>query len=148
MADLRLERDFGVTPARLFEVITTHALVVQWWGHDGMDLPDTHLDFSRTGPWHAVMVTGDGTRLKMSGQVTHVTPPVSVGFTWGWHDPQGQRGAETHVTFTVQPIAQGARLIIDHRDFVTDDIAAQHTRGWAGPLDRLARFLKAENKTA
>lgn len=141
MADLRLEREFNVSVERLFEVITSHAMVVQWWGHDGMSLPQERLDFSRPGPWFSVMEGSAGNRMKMSGQVTRVDPPNMLGFTWGWHDQDDLRGAESHVTFTVVETARGAKLIIDHRELPTEDIAAQHARGWAGPLARLERFL-------
>lgn len=141
MADIHIFRDFNVSPARLFEAITTDAQILQWWGHDGMDLSDTALDFTRTGPWHAVMIGADGARYHMSGQVTHVRPPVSVGFTWGWHDAAGVRGeAESHVTFTVGTAPGGARLTIDHRDLPAD-VAARHEKGWGGPMARLARLL-------
>jgi uncharacterized protein YndB with AHSA1/START domain len=141
MSDIRLERDFAVTPARLFKALSTHALLMQWWGHDGMQIPDERLDFSRLGPWHAVMISDEGNRFKMSGQVTHVDPPHSIGFTWGWHDPDDQRGPESHVMFTVEKTSKGARLTIDHRALPNDDVARQHEKGWGGPLNRLERLL-------
>ena len=141
MADIRLEREFSVSPERLFEVLSTRAALVQWWGHDGMTLPDEQLDFSTLGPWHASMVSDEGNRFKMSGQVTRVDPPRTVGFTWGWHDPDDQRGAESHVTFTVVETAEGAKLIIDHRELLSEEVAARHSAGWVGPLARLERFL-------
>lgn len=141
MPDIRLERTFNVNPERLFEVITSHAMLVQWWGHDGMTLPEEQLDFSRLGPWYSVMISDEGNRFKMSGQVTRVDPPSTIGFTWGWHDPDDQRGDESHVTFTVVEVAAGSKLIIDHRELPSEEVAARHATGWAGPMARLERFL-------
>jgi uncharacterized protein YndB with AHSA1/START domain len=45
MVDIRLERDFAASPARLFEVTSSHATLIQWWGHDGMTLPEEQIDF-------------------------------------------------------------------------------------------------------
>lgn len=141
MADIRLEREFTASPARLFEVISSHAMLIQWWGHDGMTLPEEQLDFSKPGPWYAVMLSGEGNRFKMSGQVTRVDQGHSIGFTWGWHDDDDQRGAESHVTFTVVETGIGSKLIIDHRELPSEEVAAGHSEGWNGPLTRLARFL-------
>lgn len=141
MPDIRLERSFNVSPERLFEVLSSRAALVQWWGHDGMTLPDENLDFSRVGPWHSEMLSDEGNRFKMSGQVTRVDPPKTIGFTWGWHDPNDQRGPESHVTFSVVKTATGSKLIIDHRELPSDEVAARHSTGWNGPLTRLERFL-------
>jgi uncharacterized protein YndB with AHSA1/START domain len=106
-----------------------------------MTLPEEQLDFSKPGPWYSVMLSDEGNRFKMSGQVTRVEPPSTIGFTWGWHDPDDQRGEESHVTFTVVGTATGSKLIIDHRDLPSDEVAARHSTGWNGPLTRLERFL-------
>lgn len=147
MADLHLTREYNVTAQRLFEVITTQSDVLNWWGHDGMTLPDYQLDFSRTGPWFSRLIGEDGTVYKMSGQVTKVDPPRSVSFTWGWHDDADQRGAESHVTLTIDALDEGrARLTIDHRDLPSHDVAERHEGGWThGPLARLERYLATLN---
>lgn len=145
MSDIRLEREFAVTPERLFEVISTHSELIRWWGHDGWTFSDENISFSKTGPWFVDMRSDEGNRYKMSGQVTLVRPPHAIGFTWAWHDDDDNRGPESHVTFTVRESGVGAQLIIDHRELATDDIAAQHAKGWAGPLGRLSRLLHGED---
>ena len=101
------------------------------------------MDLSRTGPWHADMRCEEGNQYKLSGQVTRVSAPETIGFTWAWHDTEDQRGPESHVTFTVEAMPNGgARLIIDHRELPTEEEAKRHEGGWsAGPLPRLERFL-------
>ncbi|WP_170401079.1 SRPBCC family protein [Ruegeria arenilitoris] len=137
MADLKLEREFPTAPENLFAWISDGAKLLQWWGPEGMHVPEHDLDFSRLGPWYSVMQNAEGQQYKVSGQVTHVDPPNSVGFTWGWHDDQDQRGAESHVTLTVEPAGEGARLILDHRDLGDDEIAANHNQGWTSSLRKL-----------
>ena len=137
MADLKLEREFPTTPENLFAWISDGAKLLQWWGPEGMHVPEHDLDFSRLGSWYSVMQNAEGQQYKVSGQVTHVDPPNSVGFTWGWHDDQDQRGAESHVTLTVEPAGEGARLILDHRELGDDEIAANHNQGWTSSLRKL-----------
>ncbi len=142
MPDIRIEREFGVTPETLFRVVTEQADILNWWGYDGMTFPDYALDLTREGAWHFVMVGDAGKRFKLSGRVTHVNPPRSVGFTWAWHDEEDKRGPESHVTYTIDRTENGARLTIDHRDLASDDIAAEHEAGWTGgPLPRLERYI-------
>lgn len=142
MTDLRLEREFNVTPERLFAAVTRRADLLRWWGPEGMDVPEETLDFTKPGPWFSVMRNSEGQRYKVSGHVTHVTPPKSVGFTWAWHDERDTRGAESHVTFTILQTETGARLVIDHRDLGDDDASANHETGWSSTLRKLAALLQ------
>jgi uncharacterized protein YndB with AHSA1/START domain len=141
MTDLRLEREFKVPPERLFEVVSNQSELLQWWGPETMFVSDHNLDLSRTGPWFATIQNQDGQRFTMSGQVTHVDPPKSVGFTWGWHDENNQRGIESHVTFTVVNTASGSRLILDHRDLSDTEQSLSHESGWTSALKKLANFV-------
>lgn len=141
MADLRMEREFPVSPEKLYRFLTGSGEIVQWFGPEGVGVPDNQLDFSRLGPWYAVMSNSDGPFAKVSGQVTHVDPPQSVGFTWAWHDEDGARGAESHVTFTIMPTASGARLVLDHRGLDDSERSASHERGWASTLIKLEALL-------
>lgn len=142
MSDLRLERVFPVTPEHLFAWMTRPENLTRWWGPEGMRAAENQLDFSRTGPWFAVVVGDSGTRYKVSGQVTRVDPPNAVGFTWGWHDDADARGHESHVTFTILPDPAGAKLVLDHRDLVDTDQADAHTRGWTSSLNSLAATME------
>lgn len=141
MTDLRLEREFSVTPDKLFDWVSAPGKLLQWWGPEGMHIPEHTLDFSRIGPWYSIMQNAEGQQFKVSGHVTHVDPPKSIGFTWGWHDPDDNRGAESHVTFTVVASESGSRLLIDHRELGDDEISASHETGWTSALRKLSAHL-------
>lgn len=147
LADLRLERVYPVGVARLWAAITRPAEIVQWFGPTGVRLEQCEMDLSRTGSYVCVMIgLESGNRFKVSGQVTHVRPPDplngSVGFTWAWHDDDDTRGAESHVTFTVEPAGEGkARLVLDHRDLETTEMAERHSHGWGLTLDKIGAYL-------
>ena len=140
MTDLRLERRFKTTPERLFAFVSKAVHLLDWWGPEGLHIPEGDLDFTRTGPWYSVMQNGEGQRYKVSGQVTHVDPPHSVGFTWGWHDDKDARGAESHVTLTVKPDGDGALLVLDHRGLGDDEISKNHEMGWSSSLNKLEKL--------
>lgn len=142
MTDIRIEREFSVTPERLFSAITQSADLLAWWGPENMSVSEGQLNFTSTGPWFAVIYGSDGVRYKMAGQVTHVDPPRSVGLSWAWHDEEDQRGPESFVTLTVKQTTAGSQLVVDHRELGDGDIAASHEQGWTSSLASLATFLE------
>ncbi|MFT4959209.1 MAG: hypothetical protein ACI92Z_000282 [Paracoccaceae bacterium] len=141
MTDLSLEREFDIPAEQLFDWISSKGKVLQWFGPEGMKVAESALDFSQTGPWYAVM-SNDTMRVKVSGHVTHVDPPRSVGLTWGWHDEDGARGAESHVTLTVVPTKIGARLLLDHRDLDDSEQSARHEQGWISTFNKMATIIE------
>ena len=142
MIDIRLERDFRVSPQRLFAAITSGAELVSWWGPESCAVTNHQLDFTTTGPWFAEIGNDEGDRWKMSGQVTHVDPPRSVGFTWGWHDlDTDERGAESFVTLTVAETSTGSRLIVDHRGLADAEVGSRHEQGWLSSIRSLTTHL-------
>jgi len=143
MAELTLERVFKAAPEKVFDFITQPGNLTKWWGPEGMSLPDAKLDFTRTGPWHSVMQNAEGQQFTVSGQVTHVDRPKSVGFTWAWHDDKGARGSESHVTMTLRPQGSGTAFTLHHRDLSDETNAANHNQGWTSSLRKLERLANA-----
>lgn len=135
---LHLERSFAVSPERLFAWVTQADKLMQWWGPEGIDVFESDLDLTRPGAYFAKMRGSEGAVYHVSGQVTHVSPPRSVGFTWAWHDDAGLRGPDSHVTFTIKADGKGARLLISHRDLPTPELAESHAKGWGSTLEKLS----------
>lgn len=98
MAELVLERNLSAPIERVFEFITQPENLLKWWGPERMTIPEGALDFTRLRPWDSVMMNGEGTRYKVSGEVIEITPPTRVAFTWAWHDDNDARGHESTVT--------------------------------------------------
>ncbi len=138
MADLKIARRLNAPIDKVFDFVTKGEHLVKWWGPEGMSLPDRWLDFTKTGPWHSVMENAEGQKFKVSGQVTRVNAPYSVGFTWAWHDENDQRGAESHVTLTLAGNADGTTNFTLHHQQLADDTSAQsHEQGWTSSLRKL-----------
>lgn len=138
MTELTLERSFKAAPEKVFEFVSKTEHLLKWWGPEGMSFPEHNLGFSETGPWVSVMQNAEGKRFKVSGQVTHVDPPHSVGFTWAWHDENDQRGVESHVTIKLVPSQTGGTdFTLIHADLPNDDVAVNHEHGWTSSLRKL-----------
>jgi len=142
MPTLTLERRLNAAPDRVFDFVTKTENLLKWWGPEGVHVPEHQLSLEAKGPWMSVMQNSDGQRYKVSGQVTHVDPPVSVGFTWAWHDESDTRGVESHVTFRLVPAQGGGTdLTITHVDLPDDTSAQNHDKGWSSSLNKLEAAL-------
>lgn len=144
--DLEFVRDYPVALTRLWRAVTEPVQLIQWFGPEGVYIETCELSLTRTGPWHCVMVgKQSGGVFHVSGHVTSVHPPEdgrgSVAFTWAWHDGDGTRRPESHVTFTVEQTATGARLTLSHVALGDLDAARDHTQGWLSTLRKLDTLL-------
>ena len=138
MTVLTLERTLPAPQQTVFEFISMHENLLKWWGPEGMHVPEGDLDFTETGGWYSVMQNAEGARFKVSGQVTKVSPPDLVAFTWGWHDENDERGHESHVTITVADAGNGqTKLTLRHQDLADEESAANHNMGWTSSLHKL-----------
>ncbi len=141
MTELVITRTLAAPPEKVFAYVSDTQHLLKWWGPEGMHVPEHELAFDRLGPWMSVMMNDEGQRYKVSGHVTHVDPPNSVGFTWAWHDENDKRGVESHVTIKLVPAAKGGtEMELRHVDLPDDDVAANHEKGWTSSLRKLERL--------
>ena len=144
MPTLTIERTFEAAPEKVFEFLSKTEHLLKWWGPEGTSVPEHDLAFDRKGPWMSIMQNDQGQRFKVSGHVTHVDPPHSIGFTWAWHDENDQRGVESHVTIRLVPAqAGGTDFRLSHADLPDDDSASNHQQGWTSSLRKLERLASA-----
>jgi len=143
LSELVITRVLRAQPERVFAFVSDTKHLLKWWGPEGMGVPEHQLAFDRLGPWMSVITNGEGQRYKVSGQVTHVDPPNSVGFTWAWHDEDDARGLESHVTIKLVPAAKGGTALeLRHVDLPDSDAAASHEQGWTSSLRKLERLAE------
>lgn len=136
-----LERRFNAPRQLVWDFVTRPENMILWWGHDGWTMQSHALDFTREGPWHADMLSGEGNRFHVSGEVTEVSPPDRVAFTWAWHDAEGNRGPESRVTFTVTPQGDATLFSLNHTGLPDAETATSHQGGWTHVLARLERHF-------
>ncbi|MCB1389612.1 MAG: SRPBCC domain-containing protein [Rhodobacteraceae bacterium] len=134
---VRLERRYAVPIERVFDYMTRPELLAKWWGPEHIVRVEGDLDLQRPGPWNSTMISGEGTRHRVSGQVTTVRHPTLVAFTWGWHDEAGRRGHESHVTIELSVEDGGTRLVLTHRDLADAEQVRLHGEGWTSTLRKL-----------
>lgn len=142
MSNVVIERHFKQSRDVVFSFLSQSDLILKWWGHEGMTIPDHSINFGELGPWHAKMIGGDGQKYHMSGEVTDVNEPNSIEFSWGWNDENGNRGKESYVRFEVSVSDQGGtNFKLSHRALENDESAKNHTMGWTTSIDRLEKLV-------
>lgn len=146
MTTLVLERTLAAPIATVFDFVTREKNLLEWWGPEGMTVPEGELDFTRPGPWFSVMQNAEGRRFKVSGQVTTVSAFDRVAFTWAWHDENDRRGPESQVVIALTEEGDDrTRLVLTHTDLADDESARNHEMGWTSSLRKLERKFPDRN---
>ena len=141
MSDLVITRVFRAGIDHVYDYISKPEHVMTWWGPEGMTLPRHDLNFGQAGPWMSVMKASDGSEFHVSGEVTDVDPPRSIGFTWAWHDAAGARGHESQVRIELEAIGDATRFTLTHSGLADADSVASHQRGWTSTLSKLQTHI-------
>lgn len=142
MIPLRLERDFPVDPEVVFTFVTKPDYLLLWWGHEGAVVTEHNLDFSKTGAWLSVLMTENGSRHKVSGNVIALDPPHFVEFTWAWHDKNDVRGHNSIVRFEISSNDRGGAIfVMTHSGLLDEESVADHKIGWESTLEKLERIV-------
>lgn len=141
MTDIVIKRVFRAGLDHVFDYISKPDQVLQWWGPEGLTVPVSKLDFRLPGPWMSEMHAPDGRVFKMSGQVTSVDPPKSVGFTFAWHDDSDERGHESYVLIELEATGDMTHFKLTHSGFADQASADSHAEGWASTLGKLEKII-------
>ncbi len=145
MPDLTLTRTLNAPLERVFDYVSKTEHLLKWWGPEYVSVAEHELALDKKGPWMSVMKNEAGDRFKVSGHVTHVEAPKSIGFTWAWHDENDTRGVESHVTIRLVPAADGGtELTLLHADLPDDGAAENHNDGWTSSINKLEKLAELE----
>lgn len=140
-ATLTMKRQLPADPATVFAHLTQTAHLLNWWGPEGTTIKDRALDFSQLGPWSAHMVGPSGDGGTVGGRVRVVTPPKLVELTLSFVMPDGSRGPESVIRFSLTANDGGTLLTLTQSGLNPDHIEDIRTKGWNSALGRLAQRI-------
>ena len=142
---LSLDRIFNAPRALVFAAWTQPQHLKHWSAPHGFKIPVNEGELRPGGPWHAVMVMPDGTKLALGGKYTKIIQDELLQFTHHW---DGDPGPETIVTvrFADAP-GGGTKLKFEQTGFASAESRDGHGGGWKECFDRLdALLLKLAKK--
>jgi uncharacterized protein YndB with AHSA1/START domain len=136
---LRLTRVFAAPRAVVFAAWTKPEHLKRWSAPHGFKIPENEGELRAGGPWRAVMVMPDGTKLTLGGKYTKIVPDELLQFTHRW---EGEPGPETLVTvrFTDAP-GGGTKLVFEQAGFDSSASRDGHLGGWKECFERLDTLL-------
>ncbi|NVJ97818.1 MAG: SRPBCC domain-containing protein [Alphaproteobacteria bacterium] len=144
-----LTRAFGVSPARLYELLSTPRYMERWFS----PAPEIGVrvelhDFRVGGAYQLAYTQPDGAIHIVKGEFVSVTPESQIVFTWTWEDPDPHAGILTLVTWDIEAAGDGANLKVTHERLPDREARERHAAGWGGTLDRLADIAQSTGELA
>jgi uncharacterized protein YndB with AHSA1/START domain len=138
---LAMRRRFKAPRARVFQAFTDLDVLRQWWGPEGMDLPEATLDLRVGGTYDFHMRNAEGGIHRVRGQYREIAEPERLVFTWQW--VRDEPTAEMLVTLTFHD--HGGETELEFLQTLMPDAESveAHKGGWTSSFDCLERLLAA-----
>ncbi|WP_426997167.1 SRPBCC family protein [Pseudarthrobacter sp. N5] len=143
---LVITRHFNASINVLWSALTDPDQAPQWVGPQGFRTPRETIeaDFEVGGRYRACMIKEEtGQELWWSGIHTRIDPPSRFEFTSAWDNDDGTRGFETEVTFELEELGGGTRMIFTQGPFDSVESREGYGGGWGESFDRLAAHIGA-----
>lgn len=134
---LYVEREFSVSPEKLFNAWTEPKVLCQWMGPGTVKCKDAQIDFKVGGTYRIHMISDEGDHV-VTGKYLEIKINKKLIFTWGW---EGGDVQDTHVTVSFVKNGNKTKLGILHEKFATSEAAEKHTYGWNGCIDKLEKYF-------
>jgi uncharacterized protein YndB with AHSA1/START domain len=142
--------DLGMPPERVFRALTTGE-VEQWWDSvRTYHVTGWKAELRVGGRWSLIVRLPDGTGLPAGGEFLEIDPPHKIVQTrkYDWDHPVVGRRTTT-VTYRLEPLAIGTRLIVRHEGFAgLPAAAAEHAAGSERFRDWLAEYAMPASASA
>lgn len=137
---LIIERVFKASPEKVFQAWTDPAILVKWWGPEGVTTPKCQMDVRNGGGWRTTMHMNSGEDHTVSGVYREISPPDHLVMTWGWEE-DGQRGHETVIDIKFEPVPDGTKMRFVQSVFQNTEMRDRHQGGWDSSFNDLARVF-------
>lgn len=139
---VRVQKRLTAAPEKVFHAFADAALVARWLRPSrDIKLSVLDFDFKVGGSYRFAYDRPDGVRMVVGGTYRAIERPARLVFTWLIEVPDEHAGLETIVTISIEAVAGGSELTIQHDRFDRSDAAGRHEAGWAGALELLGELL-------
>ncbi len=136
---VRVDRSFDVDIDTMWSLWTQPEHLARWFRPSLDDFGPTlaTMDLTPGGAYRIEMVTSSGEARAVSGTIVAVEAPVRLSLTWQWEGAPPASLVE--ITFTA--VETRTAVAIHHTHLASAEEAEQHSHGWAGCLESLARTI-------
>jgi uncharacterized protein YndB with AHSA1/START domain len=136
---ISISRIIKAPPQFVFDAWTQPALLVKWWGPEGVECPSAEVDLREGGEYRIENRHSDGSVTWITGVFERVRPPEELVYSWNIGAP-GADGSRVRVEF--RPHHEGTELVVTHERLAAE-ARDMHLQGWNGCLDGLQALAEA-----
>ena len=147
---LTISRTINAPRERVFEAWTDPARLHEWWGAgENFTAPIAEVDLRVGGAYRLGMQAPDQQAPYVVGGIyREVRPPERLVYTWVWEkgpsDTSDWTPPETLVTVEFLDKGGSTEVVLTHEQFPDEHMRDEHSQGWSGCFDSLARrFARA-----
>lgn len=142
---IKIFREFSARRELVFQAMSDPKYVRQWFfPQRDVVLTIDQFDFVVQGQYHFHYQFPDGMASRVCGQFLRILRPELVEFTWTWEAPDRHADVQTLVTWQLEDIPSGTRLIVTH-ERLPDDYLPMFRPGWNQTIQHLANLLDSIN---
>jgi uncharacterized protein YndB with AHSA1/START domain len=140
---LRIQRLFTAPREKVFQAWIEPDKMSKWLGRVTPQHSTRILeaDLRIGGRYRLEIRSPDGALHLLSGAYREVMPPEKLAFTWSWEGTPDF--GETLVTVEFHPRGTFTEVVLTHEFFPNKEACNNHTKGWHGCFDTLAKSLEA-----
>lgn len=142
---ISMVREFSARRELVFQVMSDAKFVRRWFfPRRDVVLTIDQFDFAVKGHYRFRYQFPDGMTSKVCGQFRRIVRDEFVEFTWTWEPPDPHADEQTLVTWQLEDIPSGTRLIVTHEQ-LPDDYLPMFRPGWNQTIQHLAELLDSIN---
>jgi uncharacterized protein YndB with AHSA1/START domain len=145
MYQLRMEQQFNVSRAELFDAWCRVETIKKWFAPGDMCVPEAEADVRVGGRYRVVMEETDGSQHIVTGQYLEVIVNEKLVFDWRWEGSE----VTTRVSLVFGSIDEDrSSLELVHVDFQDQDACDHHHQGWTACLENLRALAEPAELTS
>jgi len=124
---VRISRNYGVTPEKVWRAWTDPQALSQWFGHAKPETTLAEVDLRVGGRYRIAFAGSTGEMNEVSGVYQEVVPNRRLVFTWAFKSTP-ERVSRVSIDLTQQ--AGGTELRFVHDRFYNEEARDKHEWGW------------------
>lgn len=142
---LTLTRVFKAPLERVYRAFTDPAELAKWYAPGDMTTTVNAFDLKVGGKFSVTMkgLTPEGTDGTHTavGVFKEIVPNQKLVKSWAWEGADAMEGEPTTITFVFKEVDGGTEVTLIHEGMPNAEATQNHTEGWVGCLDNLAKVL-------
>ena len=138
---LTVRRTYDAPLERVYRAFTDPDELAQWYAPGEMTT-EVHTLKPEPGGTISVTMVGDDEDHTAEGTFEDVIENERLVHTWRWvGGSMDEDDEESLVTVTFEEVEAGTEVVLTHERLPNSESVRQHTEGWTGCLENLARAL-------